>query len=30
VQVAGRARSFSGFAYAPGLLPPGVQPNVIR
>ena len=30
VQVAGRTRSFSGFAYAPGLLPAGVQPNVIR
>jgi hypothetical protein len=30
VQIAGHARAFSGFAYAPGLLPPGVQPNVIR
>src|SRR5262249_52686781 len=30
VQISGRARSFSGFAYAPGLLPQGVQPNVIR
>jgi hypothetical protein len=30
VQISGHARSFSGFAYAPGLLPQGVQPNVIR
>jgi hypothetical protein len=30
VQVSGHARSFSGFAYAPGLLPQGVQPTVIR
>jgi hypothetical protein len=30
VQITGHARSFSGFAYAPGLLPQGVQPNVIR
>jgi len=30
VQIVGRARSFSGFACAPGLLPPGVQPTVIR
>ena len=30
VQISGHARAFSGFAYAPGLLPPGVQPNVIR
>jgi hypothetical protein len=30
VQIVGHARSFSGFAYAPGLLPPGVQPTVIR
>ena len=30
VQIVGHARSFSGFAYAPGLLPPGVQPAVIR
>src|SRR5580765_5788187 len=30
VQIAGHARAFSGFAYAPGLLPQGVQPNVIR
>ena len=30
VQISGHARSFSGFAYAPGLLPQGVQPSVIR
>jgi hypothetical protein len=30
VQITGHARAFSGFAYAPGLLPQGVQPNVIR
>jgi len=30
VQISGHARSFSGFAYAPGLLPQGVQPTVIR
>ena len=30
VQIVGHARSFSGFAYAPSLLPPGVQPAVIR
>jgi len=30
VQITGHARSFSGFAYAPGLLPQGVQPTVIR
>ena len=30
VQIVGHARSFSGFAYAPNLLPPGVQPAVIR
>ena len=30
VQITGHARSFSGFAYAPGLLPQGVQPGVIR
>jgi hypothetical protein len=30
VRISGHARAFSGFAYAPGLLPPGVQPDVIR
>ena len=30
VQITGHARAFSGFAYAPSLLPQGVQPNVIR
>jgi hypothetical protein len=30
VQITGHARAFSGFAYAPGLLPQGVQPSVIR
>jgi len=30
VQISGHTRSFSGFAYAPGLLPQGVQPGVIR
>src|SRR5262249_550078 len=30
VRISGHARAFSGFAYAPGLLPQGVQPNVIR
>jgi len=30
VQITGHARSFSGFAYAPALLPPGVQPGVVR
>jgi Protein of unknown function (DUF2844) len=30
VQISGHARAFSGYAYAPGLLPPGVQPGVIR
>src|SRR5262245_15563231 len=30
VQISGHARAFSGFAYAPGLLPQGVQPGVIR
>jgi hypothetical protein len=30
VQITGHARSFSGFAYAPALLPQGVQPGVVR
>jgi hypothetical protein len=30
VRISGHARAFSGFAYAPGLLPQGVQPDVIR
>jgi Protein of unknown function (DUF2844) len=30
VQIVGRSRAFSGFAYAPRLLPLGVQPAVIR
>jgi hypothetical protein len=30
VQITGHARAFSGFAYAPGLLPQGVPPGVIR
>ena len=30
VRITGHARAFSGFAYAPGLLPQGVQPDVIR
>jgi len=30
VQVAGHSRSFSGFAYAPGLLPAGVQSAAVR
>jgi hypothetical protein len=30
VRMTGHARAFSGFAYAPGLLPQGVQPDVIR
>jgi hypothetical protein len=30
VQITGHARSFSGFAYAPRLLPQGVQTDVIR
>jgi hypothetical protein len=30
VQIVGHSRAFSGFAYAPGLLPPGVQPAAIR
>ena len=30
VQITGHTRAFSGFAYAPGLMPPGVQPSVIR
>jgi hypothetical protein len=30
VQITGHARAFSGFAYAPSLLPQGVQPTVIR
>src|SRR5580765_2828368 len=30
VRITGHARAFSGFAYAPGLLPQGVQSSVIR
>ena len=30
VRISGHARAFSGFAYAPGLLPQGVKPDVIR
>jgi hypothetical protein len=30
VQITGHARAFSGFAYAPSLLPQGVPPGVIR
>jgi hypothetical protein len=30
VQSSGHARSFSGIAYAPGLMPAGVTPDVVR